>query len=205
MSDFRRMFPKVETILLGAIFGGVFPILCFLIGWWGSIPFVTGSAIKYYALGGLLVGIVIDILFLGRWLVNAYRLNLVWMGVIYLFYSVGLYGFLMGFPVFNFLMGLFAGYYMGLRTQEEQRTPAEAEQIFKRTGFFASSVLAIACVASIWLATTDATTAANISGMFALKQPLSQSNVLLLSAVGGMVLVVLEYFITRAMARRAYR
>ena len=205
MSDFRRMFPKVETILLGAIFGGVFPILCFLAGWWGSLPFVAESTIKYYALGGLLVGIVIDVLFLGRWLVNAYRLNLVWMAVIYLFYSVGLYGFFMGFPVFNFLMGLFAGYYMGLRTQEEQRTPAEAEQIFKRTGFFASSVLAIACVASIWLATTDATTAANISGMFALKQPLSQSNVLLLSAVGGMVLVVLEYFITRAMARRAYR
>lgn len=205
MSDFRRMFPKVETILLGAIFGGVFPILCFLIGWWGSIPFVTESTIKYYALGGLLVGIVIDILYLGRWLVNAYRLNLVWMAVIYLFYSIGLYGFFMGVPVFNFLMGLFAGYYMGLRTLEEQRAPAEAEQIFKRTGLFASSIMAIACCASIWLAATDATTVANINGMFALQQPLSQSNILLLSAVGGIVLVVLEFFITRAMARRAYR
>ncbi len=205
MSDFRRMFPKVETILLGAIFGGVFPILCFLTGWWGSIPFVSENTIKYYALGGLLVGIVIDVLFLGRWLVNAYRLNLVWMAVIYLFYSVGLYGFFMGVPVFNFLMGLFAGYYMGLRTQEEQRTPAEAEQIFKRTGFFTSFIMAIVCCASIWLAATDATTVANINGMFALQQPLSQSNVILLSSIGGTALVVLEFFITRAMARRAYR
>ena len=205
MSDFRRMFPKVETILLGTIFGGVFPILCFLIGWWGSIPFVSESTIKYYALGGLLVGIVIDILYLGRWLVNAYRLNLVWMAVIYLFYSIGIYGFFMGVPVFNFLMGLFAGYYMGLRTLEEQRAPAEAEQIFKRTGLFASSIMAIACCASIWLAATDATTAANINGMFALKQPLSQEVILTLSGIGGIVLVVLEFFITRAMARRAYR
>jgi len=102
-------------------------------------------------------------------------------------------------------MGLFAGYYMGLRTQEEQRTPAEAEQIFKRTGFFTSFIMAIVCCASIWLAATDPTTATNINGMFALKQPLSREVILALSGIGGIALVVLEFFITRAMARRAYR
>lgn len=188
-----------------AIFGGVFPILCFLIGWWGSITFLPESSIKYGALGGLLVGIVIDILFVGKWVVNAYRLNLVWMAVIYIFYSVGLYGFFMGVPVFNFLLGLLAGFYMGLRTLEEQRAPLEAEVIFKKTGIFTSVVLAIACCVSLWLATNDATTAANISGMFALKEPLSQETVLLISGVGGVAMVVLEFYVTRAMARWAYR
>lgn len=205
MSDFRKMFPKVETILLSAIFGSVFPILCFLIAWWGFGSFVSGSALKYYVLGGLLVGIVIDVLYLGKWLVNAYRLNLVWMAVIYLIYSIGIYWFLKGVPVLNFLMGLFAGFYMGLRALEEQRTPAEAEQIFKRTAFFASFILAIVCCLSLWLAATDTTTAASINATFALEQPLSQEKVLTLYAVGEIVMVILEYYITRAMARRAYR
>jgi hypothetical protein len=205
MDDFRKLFPKAEYLFLGATFGGVFPILCFLIGWWGSISLLADEYVKYAALGGFLLGIFIDILFLKKWIVNAYHINLAWLAVIYLFYSVGLFGFFMGVPVFNVLLGLFAGFYMGLRMADAGKSREEAEAFFKKTGYFTSFVLAVACAASLWLAATDASTAANINGMFALKNPLSQETILTLSGIGGVALVILEYIITRGMARWAYR
>jgi len=205
MNDFRRMFPKVEVLFLGATLGGVFPILCFLVGWWGSISILPENSIKYAALGGLLVGILIDIFFLKKWIVNAYRMDLKWLVVIYLFYSVGLFGFFMGVPVFNLLMGLIAGFYMGLRMADGKKTKEEAEKTFKKTGIFTSVILAVTCLVSLWLATTDASTAANINGMLALKNPLSLQTILILSWVGGAVLVILEFFLTRGVARWAYQ
>ena len=205
MNDFRKMFPKVETLFLGAVLGGVFPILCFLTGWWSSIFILPEELIKYVTLGGLLVGIIIDVLFLKRWIVQAYKMNLKWLIVIYLFYSAGMFGFFMGVPVFNLLLGLFAGFYMGLRMVEEKKTKAEAETIFRKTGLFTSFVLGVTCVTAIVIAATDASTAANINGMFGLNDPLSIETILILSGVGGAALVVLEYYLTRGIARWAYK
>jgi len=205
MNDFRKMFPKAESIFLLAVLGGIFPILCFLIGWWGSITILPEEAVKYAALGGLLAGILIDILFLKRWLVRAYSMNLTWLAVIYLFYSAGLYGFFMGVPIFVLFMGLFAGFYMGLRMLDNGKSKQEAEDAFRKTAYFTSLVLAVACGISIWLAATDSSTAANINGMLALRKPLTEQSILTLSAAGGTVMVVLEFFITRGMARWAYK
>ncbi|MGV8026183.1 MAG: hypothetical protein AB2L18_06475 [Anaerolineaceae bacterium] len=205
MNDFRRMFPKVEVLFLGGTFGGIFPILCFLIGWWGSLSILPEGSIKYAALGGLLIGIIIDILFLKKWILNAYTLDLKWLVVIYLFFSIGLFGFFMGVPIFNVLQGLFAGFYMGLRMADGKKSNEEAEGVFRKTGFFASFVLAVVCLASLWLAGTDSTTAANINGMLALRQPLTQQSIMTVSAVGGVVMVVLEFFITHGIARWAYK
>ena len=205
MNDFRKMFPKVEILFLGALLGGVFPILCFMIGWWGSLSILPEASIKYAALGGLLVGIIIDVLFLKKWIMKAYKMDLKWLIAIYLFYSIGLFGFFMGVPVFNLLLGLFAGFYMGLRMADENKGKTEAETVFKKTGLFTSLVLGIACAAAFWLAATDASTAANINGMFGLKNPLSIKTILILSGVGGAALIMLEYYITRGIARWAYK
>ena len=205
MNDFRRMFPKVEILFLGAVFGVIFPILCFLIGWWGGLPILPEETIRYTALAGLLVGVVIDILFLKKWIINAYRMDLKWLVVLYLFYSIGLFGFFMGVPIFNLLLGLFAGFYMGLRVADGKKPHDEAEEIFKKTAFFTSFVLVVVCITSLWLVGTDSSTAANINGMLALSQPLTQQSIMTVSAVGGVVFVVLEFFITRGIARWAYK
>lgn len=205
MNDFRKVFPKVEVLFLGAVLGGVFPILCFLIGWWSSVSILPEGFIKYAALGGLLVGVIIDVLYLKKWIVQAYTMDLKWLMAIYLFYSVGLFGFFMGVPVFNLLLGLFAGFYMGLRMAEEKKTQAEAEFVFRKTGLFTSIVLGIACVTAIVIAANDASTAANINGMFGMKNPLSIETILILSGIGGAVLVVLEYYLTHGIAHWAYK
>ena len=205
MNDFRKMFPKIEILFLGAVFGGIFPILCFLIGWWSGVSILPEGSIKYTALGGLLVGIIVDVLFLKKWVIQAYMMDLKWLIAIYLLYSIGLFGFFMGVPVFNLLLGLFAGFYMGLRMAEEKKTKAEAESIFRKTGLFTSFVLGVTCVTAIVIAATDASTAANINGMFGLNDPLSIETILILSGVGGAALVVLEYYLTRGIARWAYK
>ncbi len=205
MQDFRRMFPKVEAIFLLAVYGGVFPILCFLIGWWGSIPFLPEPSIKYAALIGFLLGILIDILFLRRWIARAYDMPLVWLGLIYIFYSAGIFGFFMGVPVFNVLLGIFAGFYMGLRMAQKNVDETLARKVFKRTGMFTAVVLFVICCAALWMAFMDASLAANINGMLALQAPLSRNTILILSSVGGVTAVALEYYLTRWFAMRAFR
>ena len=92
---------KIEIAAIGVLFGAVPIIICFLAGWWISIPFVPESLIYLFALTGFVVGVLVDLVFLKTWIRNAYSMQpIVWM-IIYLFYSVGMFGFFMGVPVFN--------------------------------------------------------------------------------------------------------
>ncbi len=89
-------------------------------GWWISIPLVSESRIFQYALTGLLLGTLIDVIFLRNWVRHAYTMKLwVWMGI-YGFYSIGMFGFFMGFSVFHVMLALPAGVFIGrwLTSQE---------------------------------------------------------------------------------------
>ena len=193
----------VERLYLQVMIGIVPPVFFLLAGWWGSLYFVPEEAVKFFALGGLLLGLFLDILRMRRWLRKAYTLPVGWFVVIYLFYSAGLFGFFMGVPVFNALLGIMGGYYVGICLRFAQKDQAEVEIAARRTALFAAAVLAVVCAASWTIAYLDPSTAANINGMFQLTRPISRENILLLSAFAGTGLVALEYFVTRATVKFA--
>jgi hypothetical protein len=193
----------VESLFLKIIIGLVAPLFFMLLGWWGSIPFVSEDSIKFFALGGLLLGILLDSIFLRRWVRNACSLPRIWFMLVYLFYSACLFGFFMGVPVFNLVMGLVGGYYTGLCLRYTGKDKAEVEAQANRTGLFAAAVLAVFCVISLVLASQEQSLAAEIQSMFDLSADVSRENILMVSGIGGAVMVVLEYFLTRAMVKFA--
>ena len=97
------------------IYAPIYPIFLFLVAWWVSVPLVPENQIFIFALTGLALGVIIDVIFLKRVLVFSYDLKMIIMAAIYLFYSAGIFGFFMGVPIFNVLPGLFAAIYIARR------------------------------------------------------------------------------------------
>lgn len=61
-----KLMGRIERLFLAVVIGILPPVLFFLGGWWGSTPFVPEKQIPYYALGGLSVGLRLDIFFSGN-------------------------------------------------------------------------------------------------------------------------------------------
>ncbi len=192
-----------ERLFLLLLIGLLPVVVLFLLGWWGSLAITSEENVKFFALGGLMLGLLIDILYLRRWLRKAYSLPLGWFVVFYLFYSVCMFGFLMGLPLLNLFMGLIGGYYVGLCLRYAKKDKAAVEPAAKRTALFAAGVMALVCLASWMIAYLEPTIAANVQGMLKLDQALSRERILTYSAFGGLGLVVIEYFITRWMVKFA--
>lgn len=192
-----------ERLFLQIIIGLIAPVVFLLIGWWGSLLFVPEDSIKYFALGGLLVGLFIDMLFLRRWVRKAYTLPKTWFILVYLFYSICLLGFFMGVPVFNLFMGAVGGYYVGMCLRYANKDKTEVNSIARSIALFAAIVLALICIASLTIAYLDQSLAANIQGLFNLSSEVSRETILTVSAFGGILMVIVEYFLTRTMVKFA--
>ncbi len=194
-----------EKILLLVVLGGVAPIGLLLCGWWVAFLLGPEDMIPFFALLGLGLGLLVDLLFLQKWIESAYRFHPLILAAIYLFYSVGMFGFFMGVPVFNILWGPLAGFYMGRRLKLQNSD--QIKIIIHWVSLFTAFVLVVACLASLLLAASETTLAANINGMLAdmlgLKTSFNNQTILLLSIIAGTGMVVLEYFLTRVAARFA--
>jgi hypothetical protein len=197
------LLARIERLFLSVIIGLILPVLLGLAGWWGSIPFVNEDRILFYAMGGFLAGVTLDLVFLSRWTRKAYNASILWPGAVYLFYSVGVFGFFMGVPVFNLLLGPIWGYYMGMRLRAANAEKPAVAKAAHRSALFTSGVFALACIAAFVIAFLDPSLVANIQGMFGLAEPLDRSLILSLSVVGGAVLVLVEYLLTRAAVKFA--
>jgi hypothetical protein len=180
-----------EKFFLYFILGAVAPILCLLIGWWSSIPFVSEPQIKWFALTGLVLGILLDLIFLPSWVKKVYQIPWFVALVIYLFYQVGMFGFFMGVPVFNLFLAFPAGFYVGKRIGKN----FQAE--FK-ISLFAATIMAVISSASAVFALTDKYTAAGLKAIFNLSFLPSEQQLWFLTLTGGVTLVILAYLLARA-------
>jgi hypothetical protein len=106
------MMKRIDTILFGIMFGGVLPLLFGMITITLWFYFWKNEQIVVYAvLGGVLLGLLLDSLYFTTVRTRIFHLSTTMLVSIYLFYTVCLYGFFMGFPGFNVLLGIVAGYY----------------------------------------------------------------------------------------------
>lgn len=203
MVTLSRLLAAAENFFLYAVIGLLFPLVLLLAGWWGSLLFAGEAHIIYCALGGLLAGIALDILFIQRWVQLARGAAVVWPVCIYLFYSVCAFGFFMGMPLMNTVLGPIGGYYMGMRLRHQQADAKAIQRCAHAAGVFSALVLAVFCAAALALAYHDAYLSGNIQGMLNLSRPIAKNQILILSAATGTVLVLIEYFLTRAVVRFA--
>lgn len=203
----KKVVPQnwFEKTLLVGVLGGIAPIAFFLFAWWGSYLLFPEKYIPLFAFTGLVLGLLVDILFLRQWLVMAYRFHPIVLIAIYLFYSIGMFGFFMGVPIFNTILGPLAGYYAGRRIQATNQ--ASKKSIIHWVSIFTSLVLAGACLAALLLAASETTLSSNINGMLrdmlGWKSNFDNQTILLFSTLAGIGIVVLEYLLTYLTARFA--
>ncbi len=199
------MMQKIENVIIGIIIGAVPVIACFLAGWWISIPLVPESRIFQYALAGFLLGILIDVIFLRNWVRHAYTMKLwVWMGI-YGFYSIGMFGFFMGFPVFHVILALPAGVFVGRWLTHRSVDPARMKKAAQQTAVFTTSVLGLVCIASASIALLDPSVAFDLQGMLGLPFPATSVMILGIILSGGTLLLAIGWWLTVESVKRVYQ
>lgn len=195
---------KIEIAIIGVLFGAVPIIICFLAGWWISIPLVPESWIFLCALAGLLVGVLVDVLFLKTWVRHAYSLKpMVWM-IVYLFYSIGMFGFFMGVPVFNVALALPAGFFIGGWLAHSGADSTRMKKVARHSAVFTTSVLALICVASAAIALASSSTASDLQKMFILPIQVTPTMIIGIILGGGIFILVLQWWLTLKSVERAY-
>ncbi len=198
------MVSKIESIILGMFFGFLPVLLCVAAAGFVNVIFLEEKGIAYWALGGLVVGLIIDTIFVKSWVKKAYQMNNKILAVIYLFYSVLALGMGMGVPIFNFALGITAGVYAARRTHFAGSDEEKRRQYFKKTAVFSAVVMVLmCCLITLWAIAGQMIGARYETPFlsFTFTVPVFFAVVF----TGGVVLVLLQYWLTRAAARVAFK
>ena len=199
-----KIVSKMEALILGMFFGFMPLVIC-LVGtvFFAGIVFGT-EVLEAWALWSLVPGVAIDVVFLKKWVRNAYKMNSKILAVIYIFYSVVAIGMGMGVPLFNFALVIMAGIYIARRMHFAGADEETCRRAFKRTAVFCAAVMVfICCLIALWAI------AGQMIGYRVETPYLSFTfTVPIFSAVvltGGAVLVLLHYWLTGVTARMTFR
>ena len=190
----KKISNKLSTALFSLFLGGLFPLLFFLLAWFGSVGRVAENRIFMIALAGLIWGFLLNYLVLKRILAHLYSLPLWIMVMVYLFYSICLYGFFMGFPLFNLLLGIPAGLYMSQRVKEESIDRKKKTNHI--TSLFTSFVMLFLCFMTAFLVVSEKTFRSELKNMLNLSFVVTRPMLLGLVIIGSMVLIICQYFLT---------
>lgn len=186
-------------LLLGLVILGFF----FCMGWW--LAFLFDLDLMMGAAGGAVFGVAADVLVLWWLLPRLFSMRWLPLMVIYLLYSVFLYGFFMGVPVFILCVGAVAGWYIGRRSHINGVDTPAFDRLLRRTQLWCASVLLVACITSAYIALSDPYTAENLTGMLSLSFTLTQEMIWGIVLVGGAALLLIQAFLVRIAARIFYK
>jgi hypothetical protein len=191
----------IERWVMALAIGAIPPIIGLLAGWWGTAAVLPERGVMIAALCGFAVGLVVDAVFLRRVMARADAAPFWLWGAVYIFYSIGAFGFLMGVPVLVALLGLPAGLLVGGRLARQGATGDRVRQAARHASAFTTAVLAIACIASATIALIDPYTAGNLEGMLGLPFEVTTGMIVALIVIGGAGLLALEWVLTGAAVR----
>lgn len=176
---------------------------CFCIGF--GVAFLLGGEVMFGAVVGAALGVVVDILALGPLVRRLFSMGFIPLVFFYLLYSVFIFGFFMGVPVFIVLMGLVAGWYTGRRSRVREIEAPAFRKALQGTQLWCASVLLVACFASAYLALSDPYTAQNLEGMLSLSFAVTREMIWGLILIGGAALLLVQALFVRLAARLSYR
>ncbi len=195
---------KIESIILGMFFGFLPLLLCVAAAGFVNVVYFEEKGIAYWALGGLGVGLIIDTIFVKSWVKKAYQMNTKVLAAIYIFYSIGVFGFCMGIPILNFPVGMMAGIYTARKMYHIKAGMGECDRNIRRTSMFTALVMVlICCLLTLW-----ALVGQMIGYRFETPVLSFTFTVPIFFGVvftGGAALVLLQYWLTNKTARLALR
>ena len=191
-----------DKVVSCAVLAPMAPIALLLAGWWGSVGVLGDSpAVALFAFSGLAVGIALDATVLRRSLDSLYTMSDRRLLLVGLFYSIGMYGFFMGFPVFNAIIGVVGGYVAARRAAIMGWPRERALRDGRRVAIAMTWVLGALCVATAAMALNEATMGEQLRGMLGLSFVVTWPMIYAIIAVGGVGLLVLQYVATALTTR----
>jgi hypothetical protein len=200
------MNPKLERFLFGLILAPLAPIAGFLSAWWASFSLLPERWIPVGAIAGFLLGVLADIFMLKKLIDRAYQLQAVFWAVVFLFYTVGIFGFFMGVPVFNALLALPAGFVAAAKmAQQKAVDPGRVRQAARRTAWFTTGVLFFVCAASAFIALLSSSTTSDLRGMLRLGFEVTQGMIIGLIFIGGLTLLAVNWVLTLVSLHLSYK
>lgn len=182
---------RFDTMFGGLIIGLIIPAAAICLFWW--VSFLLGFDIRFWTITGIFVGVGLDLFMLRGLVTRFYSFSMTALVLIFCLYSIGIFGFFMGVPVFNVALGVVAGIYVGRRAKLTGVTRDLMRIQLRRAAVFSTIVLLVLCTASAVLALTDPYTGANLQGMLNLKSELTPADIWFLIIVGGTLLLVCQY------------
>jgi len=199
------MKTKLERFALVLLLAPPAPLAGLMSFWFFSYTFLPEKWIPLGALTGIALGILADVLFLKGLLARVHRLSLIIWIALLLFYDIGLFGFFMGVPVFNAALALPAGFVVGGRLAWQKADSMDAGRAARRTAWFTTAVLFLACIASAFFALASSSTPADLKGMLGLPFAVTWGMVWTLILIGGAGLLAVNWVLTALFAHFTYR
>lgn len=187
---------KIDSWFVGVFIGSIPPLIGFLAGWWGTFRFVSERQVILAAIAGVLVGLAVDGFFLKKWMEKAWTSRMELWILLFVFYSICVFGFFMGVPVFNMFLAIPAGFFMARRIAHSEALKIENRLVIRQTQVLTTLVLAAICTASAFFAWRDPSTAANLEGMFQLQFEMTRSMIAGLIVFGGLGLLLINWWLT---------
>ena len=190
------MKTKIECFALGLILAPLAPIAGLLGFWWTAYALLPERWISFCAISGLVLGILVDIFILKNLIARAYQFGMIFWTAIFLFYTVGVFGFFMGMPVFNAALAIPAGFIVGGKLARETANQSQVRAAALQTCIFTTIVLTFICATSAILALSEATLPAQLEGMLALPFPVTWGMIWGIILVGGAGLLAVNWLLT---------
>ncbi|MFA5407426.1 MAG: hypothetical protein WC343_01485 [Bacilli bacterium] len=177
-------------------------VTSFCFGWWSF--YLLNFHILYGAIIGIILGIILNVLLLKRIVNNLFNMDDIFLAIIYIAYSVFIFGFFMGVPVFNVVMGILLGWYIGRKMKLKNKSFKQFFITLRRGNLFATAVLIVICIVSASIALNDPYTASNIEGMLNLNFEVTNTMVQSVIIFGGIFLLGTQYLLIRIVAENVY-
>lgn len=188
---------SINKLILGLIFGIISPLFLFMSSVVLWFYFFQEIHPLYFALSGVVLGLIIDSIYLKIWIEYGFDLPIQILVGTFLFYNVVIFGFFMGVPVFNVVTGIVAGYYFGNRLRHKNPSAVALKQIVRKVSLFTSSVMFLICSASAYLATFGEGAGKEIGSMLYLPFEVTIAIVWGIILIGGTILIIAQYFLTK--------
>jgi hypothetical protein len=196
---------NIETLTRFIMLASIFPIMGLLAGWFIFFNILPDARILLPAMSGFFMGVLIDVKFLKQWMEEANQASLWIWALVYLFYTICIFGFFMGVPLANLALGLPAGILFASRLRAAQTPTDEVPASARKFAWFTTLVYFIICIASATIALLDPYTAANLEGMLQLPFQLTLGMIWGLIIIGGTFTVAVQWLLTHTVVQRTYQ
>ena len=195
---------KTDKVISLALLGPLAPVALMLSFWWGSIPFCKGSesTVGFLAISGFALGLALDAIVLRKFLFKLFDLSMPTLAALGFFYTVMMFGFFMGMPAFNCMVGI-VGSYIVVRGGIVKKNGRE-ETVRKNISAEALSFLylLVCCVSTTVLALNEPSINSQMQHMLHLPFEVTQGMIWALILVGGGLLLLFQFGCSQWIARK---